>query len=209
MIVIYTSHMDLSELAQDLTQKGWHLSPDLVPKEICEELLAQLLFYQKNAGGLNKAQIGQGADKKNVAEIRGDFIRWLEPSNPDLNEKKFFLWFETFQQNLNQKLLLNLKEFELHYAFYPPLTNYEKHIDVFQHNSSRILSFALYLNKEWQPTDGGELILFQENNPEDEEERVAPHFGHLVVFLSSKIYHQVDFTNRERFSVTGWLKNRH
>ncbi|MBY0385254.1 2OG-Fe(II) oxygenase [bacterium] len=209
MIVIYTSHMDLNELAQDLTLKGWHLSPDLIPKDICEELLEQLIVYQQSTDSFSKAQIGQGADKKSRSEIRGDFIRWLEPAQPELNEKKFFSWFETFQQNLKQKLLLSLNEFELHYAFYPPHTNYEKHIDVFQQNSSRILSFVLYLNKDWQPSDGGELILFKEKNPDEEEVRISPHFGHLVVFLSSKIYHQVNFTNRERLSVTGWLKNSH
>lgn len=201
--------MNLNVLAQDLTQKGWHWSPDLVPLEICEELLAQLKTHQQSLDGFNKARIGQGADKKNVAEIRGDFIRWLEPDRAEPNEKKFFAWFEIFKQNVNQTLMLSIREFELHYAFYPPRTNYEKHIDVFQQKNSRVLSFVLYLNKDWQPSDGGELILYQENNSEEEAARIAPHFGHLVVFLSSKIYHQVDFTNRERLSVTGWLKNRH
>lgn len=201
--------MNLTELAQDLTLKGWHLSQNLVPEDICLDLLTQLKLYQQSPGDFSKAHIGQGAHKKNVNEIRGDFIRWLEPKSPEPYEQKFFLWFEEFKQNINQNLLLNITDCELHYAFYPPDTNYEKHIDVFQQNSSRVLSFVLYLNKEWQATDGGELILFKEQNPEEEDVRIAPHFGHLVVFLSRQIHHQVNFTNRERLSVTGWLKNRH
>ena len=174
---------------------------------LCEDLLKQLIFH-KNNSELNKAHIGQGVETQIQEEIRGDFIRWIDFSNPTDNEKKFAQWLELFLQTLRPQLLLGLSQYEIHYAFYPPQTQYQKHIDVFKKNSSRQISFVLYLNKNWAPKDGGEIILFDEKNPSIETQRLAPHFGHLVLFLSDAIYHQVNFTNRERFSVTGWLKNR-
>jgi SM-20-related protein len=199
--------MDLKPLAQDLKDKGWHFSDSLVPLELCEDLLSQLLEHQQ-ANALKKAHIGQGVETQIQKEIRGDFIRWMDFEKPTAYEKKFADWLDLFLQNLRPELLLGLGQYEFHYAFYPPETRYEKHIDVFKKDSARKISFVLYLNKNWAASDGGELVLFEEQDPTREAQRISPHFGHLVVFLCDAIYHQVNFTNRERFSVTGWLKNR-
>ncbi len=198
--------MDLKPLVQDLNTKGWHVSESLVPLDLCEDLLSQLLLH-KQMSELKKAQIGQGVETQIQKEIRGDYIRWIDFTKIAPDEKKFADWLDLFLQKLRPELLLGLREYEFHYAFYPPQAHYEKHIDVFQKNSSRQISFVLYLNKNWAPSDGGELVLFEEKDSNQEAQRVSPHFGHLVVFLSDRIYHQVNFTNRERFSVTGWLKN--
>jgi SM-20-related protein len=199
--------VDLDPLAQDLTLQGWHTSTTLVPQALCEGLLDELLRL-KSEKSLLKAQMGQGAHRHRNDEIRGDYIHWLEPTSDVVAEKNFFVWLKNFIADINQTLLLGLNDFEVHYAFYPPQTQYEKHVDVFQSSSARKLSFVLYLNKEWAPENGGELILFEEKNPLQEAQRIAPEFGRLVVFLSNQIYHQVNFTKQERFSVTGWLKNR-
>ena len=205
--LVYRRIMDLQSLVQDLKIKGWHMSESLVPADLCDDLLSQLLLH-KQTSQLNKAQIGQGVETQIQKEIRGDFIRWIDFAKIAPCEKKFIDWLDLFLQKLRPELLLGLSQFEFHYAFYPPQTHYEKHIDVFKKNSSRQISFVLYLNKNWAPTDGGEIVLFDEKDPSRESQRFAPHFGHLVLFLSDTIYHQVTFTNRERFSVTGWLKNR-
>lgn len=199
--------MDLTPLVQDLKAKGWHLNASLVPLPVCEDLLSQLLLH-KQMSDLKKAQIGQGVETQIQKEIRGDFIRWLDFNKPTALENSFAAWLDVFLQKLRPQLLLGLSEFEFHYAFYPPKTHYEKHIDVFKKNSSRQISFVLYLNKNWAAGDGGELVLFDETDSLRETQRISPQFGHLVLFLSDTIYHQVNFTNRERFSVTGWLKNR-
>lgn len=199
--------MNLKPLVQELKDKGWHFSESLVPLDLCEDLLSQLLLHQQT-NELKKAHIGQGVEAQIQKEIRGDFIRWMDFENPTAYEKKFASWLDLFLQNLRPELLLGLGQYEFHYAFYPPQTRYEKHIDVFKKDSARKISFVLYLNKNWAPSDGGEIVLFEEKNPTQETQRISPHFGHLVVFLSDAIYHQVNFTNRERFSVTGWLKNR-
>jgi SM-20-related protein len=58
------------------------------------------------------------------------------------------------------------------------------------------------LNLEWQENDGGELALYL---PEGEK-RVLPIGGRLVCFESDKIEHAVLTANRNRLSLTGWLK---
>ncbi len=198
--------MDLKPLVQDLKEKGWHVSDSLVPADVCDDLLSQLLNH-KQLSEFKKAQIGQGVETQIQKEIRGDFIRWMDFTKIAPEEKKFADWLDLFLQKLRPELLLGLSQYEVHYAFYPPLAHYEKHIDVFKKNSSRQISFVLYLNKNWAPNDGGELVLFEERDSSQEALRILPHFGRLVVFLSGGIYHKVNFTNRERFSVTGWLKN--
>jgi SM-20-related protein len=200
--------MDLTPVVQDLKQKGWHLSQNLVPTIICEGLLNQLLFHQKE-NDLKKAHIGQGVEKQIQQEIRGDSICWLDFKNPSEAEKKFAEWLEVFLAELRPQLLWGLSDFEFHYAFYPPQAGYQKHVDVFKKNSLRKISFVLYLNKNWATQDGGEIVLFDEQDNNKEAAKISPHFGHLVLFLSDTIYHQVNFTNRARYSVTGWLKNRY
>ncbi len=205
---VYKTMMNIEALVKDLKTKGWHHSENLVPMGICEALLEQLQMH-KDESELTKARIGQGVELQIQKEIRGDFIRWIDFSNPTPQEKLFAGWLDLFLQKLRPELLLGLSDFEFHYAFYPPQAQYEKHIDVFKKGSARKLSFVLYLNRNWSPENGGELVLFEEQQTDIEARRVAPHFGHAVLFLSDTIYHQVNFTNRERFSVTGWLRNSH
>lgn len=205
--IFFMTSAPFQALIDDLNSKGWHSSDSLVPPPLCEKLLRQLVKHRANHQ-LRKAAIGSGSQKQVEAEIRGDFIFWLDEKAPTALETNFFLWLSQLIKILDRQLMMGLCEAELHYAFYPPQTQYQKHRDVFKTKSDRKLSFVLYLNKDWGPEDGGELILFDEQNPELETARIAPQFGRLVVFLSENIYHQVNLTNRERFSVTGWLKNQ-
>ena len=194
-----------------------------MPLHICEDLLKQLLLH-KSKNQLRGAGTGQGADAQPLGTVRGDEIYWLDRDQPTPLENDFNLWLKTLTLELNQNLFLGIDSSEVHYAFYPPSRGYQKHIDVFQKNSDRLISFVLYLNKKWQVKDGGELLIYKErvgklddhndgqpegpSSDELEVARIAPRFGHLVLFLSGSIYHKVNFTNTERFSVTGWLKKR-
>jgi SM-20-related protein len=44
---------------------------------------------------------------------------------------------------------------------------YLPHFDQFQSNPSRKYSMISYLNSDWKPEDGGELLIHQLNNPEN------------------------------------------
>jgi len=193
------------ELAEGLRARGWFASRALVPREICEALLGQLQEH-RSQGLFKKAGIGQGARQQVISEVRGDFIKWIDDESPTEKEQSFLTWLAELEAQLNSRLFLGVSSHEMHYACYPPATGYQKHLDVFQADSRRVLSLVLYLNRDWKPSDGGELSLFSEADPNHLEIKIAPEFAQCAMFLSDKIYHQVEFTNRERFSVTGWLK---
>jgi SM-20-related protein len=60
------------------------------------------------------------------------------------------------------------------------------------------------LNKNWKPENGGELKLYLENG---EELTIEPRAGTLVVF-ESHMEHEVLMSHADRYSITGWLKNK-
>ena len=66
-----------------------------------------------------------------------------------------------------------------------------------------------YLNHEdWQPENGGELVLYlDENNPENDKV-IYPLPGRVVIFESQIIEHEVKPVDTKRLSITGWLKTR-
>jgi SM-20-related protein len=196
---------EFDSLYDALGARGWYSSSELVPREICENLREQLQLY-RSSGVLKPAQVGQGPRQQRLSEVRGDSIKWLEPQALTPFEKPFWAWLESFKAQINSRLFLGLSSQEIHYAAYPPGAGYQKHIDVFQKDAQRVLSIVLYLNDAWKAGDGGELSIFSEDDPNHLEVKIIPEFARCAVFLSGKIYHQVEFTNRERFSVTGWLK---
>jgi len=70
-----------------------------------------------------------------------------------------------------------------------------------------VLSTVLYLNRDWQPGDGGELLMF-----DDEDtcllEAVTPEYGKLIIFLSERFPHEVAIAHRERQSIAGWFRTQ-
>jgi len=61
-----------------------------------------------------------------------------------------------------------------------------------------------YLNDEWGDSDGGELIVYDENNKEIA--KVIPNANTLVVFMSEKFPHEVLSANKKRYSIAGWFR---
>jgi SM-20-related protein len=75
----------------------------------------------------------------------------------------------------------------------------------------RSFSLLLYLNQDWTPQDGGQLLLHRDSGgdelPEGEEPNfitVKPEGGTLVLFQSDLVPHEVLDTNAERLAVVGW-----
>ena len=62
----------------------------------------------------------------------------------------------------------------------------------------------LYLNSNWKPEDGGELMLYRD---ELSPMKIEPLGGRLLVF-ESEMEHEVLMSNADRYSITGWLKNK-
>jgi len=62
-----------------------------------------------------------------------------------------------------------------------------------------------YLNSDWQPGDGGELVLYAEDEV-TEIATIEPRAGTLVLFLSEEIPHEVRPAIRDRISIAGWFR---
>ena len=136
--------------------------------------------------------------------IRSDVIYWLDRSHNNLYENDFFDLMDGFVAYLNRTCYTGITGYEFHYTLYEPGTFYKKHIDQFQHNGSRQYSMIMYLNACWKKEDGGELRIY---HPE-EEQNISPNSGKSVFFKSSDLAHEVLITNKQRMSITGWLRTR-
>lgn len=105
---------------------------------------------------------------------------------------------------LNRRLFLGLFSFESHYAHYCSGDFYKRHYDAFKGETSRKVSVIVYLNRQWLARDGGELVLYSNNN-DKVGLKVPPSFATVVVFMSSEFPHEVLRANRDRYSIAGWF----
>ena len=191
-----------SELADSLAENGWAVTDDFFITDFLQELLKEEMLLFKS-GQFKQAGIGKGAEHKVVSEIRSDFVHWLDEDNLSELQKQFWIQMEELKQFLNRYFFLGLKEMEFHFAVYPEGSFYKKHLDRFQRDSGRTISCVLYLNQEWTENDGGQLRIYNNEKFMD----VIPVFGRLVCFKSDEIEHEVLPTKKERYSITGWMKN--
>lgn len=168
--------------------------------------LAQQLHYRRQAGQFRVAGIGNEQVTVQTA-IRGDEILWIDEATATPDEAAFLGRVNTFMHYVNQTCFLGLRDYEFHYALYPPGTFYKRHLDQFRSDSRRKLSVICYLNANWQETDGGQLALYLPRTDGSEQLiRVNPTGGRLVCFESARLEHEVLPATRDRLSLTGWLK---
>lgn len=143
------------------------------------------------------------AEKLNLnLKVRSDLIFWLDKQNNNLAEKAFFVQIEQFIKYLNMTCFAGIVDYEFHYSLYNKGSFYIKHLDQFKNDSRRTYSMISYLNQNWQPNDGGELMVYQENNIQ----KINPTQGKTILFKSNELPHEVLITNQASMSVTGWLK---
>ena len=158
-----------------------------------------------------------GTGRKNVAinaNLRGDHIYWLDEESSSPAQQSYLNVMETLRLELNQQLYLGLFGLESHLALYPPGMAYQKHIDRFKGENHgkplRQISAILYLNSQWQDSNGGHLRLYLQ----EESLGSAPHIdilptaGKAVFFLSDTFYHEVLPASQDRLSLTGWFLTR-
>jgi Rps23 Pro-64 3,4-dihydroxylase Tpa1-like proline 4-hydroxylase len=134
--------------------------------------------------------------------VRSDSIYWLDKKNNNVFENQFFEQMEAFINYLNESCYTGITGYEFHYSLYEKGDFYLQHYDQFQNNPSRKYSMISYLNSNWQPADGGELLIHQDNN----NQKIAPTQGKTVFFKSDELLHEVLVTQNTRMSITGWLK---
>jgi len=190
-------------IIDDLAERGWSLQSSFLSPDLTLELAAECR-RRETEGALAPAGIGRGEAMAVREGIRGDHIQWLEQGQSPICDRYLALMDE-LRLSLNQTLFLGLEEFECHFALYPPGAFYKTHLDRFRDDDSRCVTAVVYLNTDWQDSDGGALRM---HFPDGSHRDIPPLAGSLVVFLSSSFPHEVLITHADRLSLTGWFRRR-
>ena len=176
---------------------------------------------------LRPAGMGQGDQKWQDNNVRGDSLCWVTTemcSERKLNGLQAYLnRILTECGIMKEQLGINSAEYNMQFAIYPGKgEGYNRHVDSFSaagatEASSRQLTCLLYLNKDWEPDDGGQLRIFTKPGVvmDGLEEPfsfwgvhgydIDPIFGRLVIFRSELVAHAVLPCFHERLALTCWL----
>ncbi len=166
--------------------------------------LREQIIAEEEEDRLKTAGIGANDGFQVVRAIRNDKIRWLKRDEENPSAGLFFEKMEEVKALLNRFCFLSLSDFEFHFAHYPQGSFYKRHLDQFKENDNRLITAILYLNDGWHEEDGGLLRIYAEEGPKD----IYPLGGRLLLFRSDKLEHEVLPTERDRYSITGWLLHK-
>lgn len=188
------------QLADDLAEHGFSVIDQFLNAGEVDELV-QLDEFQNGLLHMRKAGIGKQTEFRVNESIRGDYIRWIDPSTAVPPVRAYLDRLNEIMLFVNRSLFLSLKDVELHMTVYPAGAYYKRHLDQFKPGDHRKLSVICYLNKEWTEDLGGQLRMYLKRGMQD----VLPTAGKLVCFRSDLIEHEVLPSKKERLSLTGWM----
>lgn len=202
----FQENLCYERIISDIVSRKHSIIDDFFSSEIVT-LLRESLIKKHDANRFKKAAVGNRVNEVIVNSIRGDQILWIDELVSNPAEKLFFEQINELVNYLNKTCFLGILNKEFHYALYPKGTFYKRHIDTFQNDDRRRLSFVCYLNAEdWNIENGGELVLYLNQDGTETEKIIYPLPGRMVVFESQLIEHEVKLVKLERLSITGWLK---
>jgi SM-20-related protein len=204
---------NLLEITDKIAQHGIAIIDQLLPAPtvdaLAEEISQLAKFNTLKAAGTGRENVAINAN------LRGDHIYWLDEQSSSPAQQDYFNTMEALRLEINRQLYLGLFGLESHLALYPTGMAYQKHIDRFKGENLgtplRQISAILYLNSQWQESNGGHLRLYlQEESPARASSYIdiLPTAGKAVFFLSDTFYHEVLPANQDRMSVTGWFLTR-
>ncbi len=189
------------EMIDSFLEKKVGIQEEFLALDLSVALRAHLLSLFE-ADKLKQAGIGNDSAFLHDKTIRGDKIYWLDRAHHNVFENHFLDLIDHFVRYLNQTCYTGITGYEFHYALYEEEQFYKRHLDQFRDNNSRAFSMIVYLNSDWQTSDGGELCIYQNGSAQ----RIAPTNRKCVFFKSDELEHEVLPTNVPRLSITGWLK---
>ncbi|MAA61264.1 2OG-Fe(II) oxygenase [Idiomarina loihiensis] len=192
--------MVLSDIIDKVADHGYCIIDNFLQPQRSQALYQYA--QQLPAQYWNLAGIGRQQNQTINTMVRNDRIYWLTPEEP--RHKDYLSIMDELRHEFNRELFLGLFDYECHLAHYPKGAFYKKHLDAFKGRSNRVLTTVFYLNPEWQETDGGQLVIYGDKG--QVLETVLPKQGRLVVFLSDRFVHEVQRSERDRFSITGWFR---
>ncbi len=197
-----------AKIAQNLESHGYSINPGAFPAELAQSLWQHIQQLERST--FKTTAIGRGQQRHKNNSIRTDKAHWISPQSDA--ERQWLDWSASLQAYLNRYLLLGLFDFESQFTHYPPGAFYARHYDAFRgdtfhEKANRVLSLVLYLNPNWQAGDGGELVLYRDND-DQQGITVQPSWATLVTFLSEECPHEVLPTNSDRYAIAGWFRLR-
>ncbi|MBL7893779.1 MAG: 2OG-Fe(II) oxygenase [Bacteroidia bacterium] len=192
----------IEKIVNDVYEQRYCVIDNFISANEIATLVRKINLLSENKQ-LKQAGIGKNAEHLTNTDIRSDFIYWVGENDTEL-QSLFFHFMPELTQALNRRFYLGLKEHEFHLALYPPGSFYKKHKDAFKSDDARKITVLLYLNQNWKQEDGGELILYKDDNS---SLTIEPLGGRLLVF-ESEMEHEVLLSKANRYSLTGWIKNK-
>jgi SM-20-related protein len=177
------------------------VAPGFLNEALSDGLHRNILQLQKDAL-MAASGIGNETLKDPQQKIRADKIYWMDKSHDNIYEQEFLQLAEDFIARLNSTCYAGINAYEFHYAVYEEGSFYRRHKDQFKNDDNRKYSLISYLNDNWLEEDGGQLLVYQD----DEVRKILPHAQSAVFFKSDEMEHEVMKANRPRMSISGWLK---
>ncbi|MBI6194155.1 2OG-Fe(II) oxygenase [Providencia rettgeri] len=188
--------MSINKLIDSLSSQGWYVWDDFLTLSDIQRI------KQCIPNTLQDARIGHRDSLQGNKAIRGDQTVWLEPEMGS-SIVHYLNKMEQVRQELNCQLYLGLRDFETHFCRYPNGGFYKKHVDNPRGVGRRKITTVLYMNEQWHPSDGGELVVYdQEDNQLFKLEPIA---GRMIFFMSEEFPHEVLLTEQTRESIAGWF----
>ncbi|MCY7292666.1 MAG: 2OG-Fe(II) oxygenase, partial [Ferruginibacter sp.] len=144
---------------------------------------------QKNIQQLQKddmmtfAGVGNEPVMDTQQKMRGDKIYWMDKSHDNIFEQEFLHHIENFIERLNSTCYTGINNYEFHYAVYGEGAGYKRHKDQFKNDSNRKYSLINYLNNNWVEENGGQLIIYQN----EETQKIQPQSQTAVFFKSNEM----------------------
>jgi len=192
----------IGKIVNEVYEQRYSVLDNFISEPEISQLVQKINLLSENKQ-LKQAGIGKNAEHLTSTDIRSDFIYWLDENDNDL-QSLFFDFINELMLALNRRFYLGLNNYEFHLAFYPPGSFYKKHRDAFKRDDARKITVILYLNQNWRKENGGELVLYKEDGT---SRTIEPIGGRLLVF-ESELEHEVLLSNANRYSITGWIKNK-
>ena len=192
-------------IVNSLAATGWYVGESIFTAELSARL-AQRVRLLADTHELHSARVGHNIGVQAKLALRSDDTRWLAHAPDDGSERDAVSSVNALRAHLNEALFIGAQEAELHFARYARGAFYRTHRDRFRDDDARLVSLVFYLNDEWPDDAGGELVLYADDDSGTVITRVQPRAGTMVCFLCDRFPHEVLPANRERYSLTGWLR---
>ena len=174
----------------------------IIPNALDPQLPFHLKNIIHNKTDFKQAGISSSEKVHTDSRKRRDKTSWLNEDNS--YQSQYLQSMQDLQYTLNRELYMGIQYYESHFAMYEKGDFYEKHLDAFKGLKNRVVTTVYYLNDSWNEKDGGQLIIYDENDRLIK--KIIPQANTLVVFLSEKFPHEVLASQRKRFSIAGWFR---